>query len=373
MARVSVILPAVREDPSVAPRISPVREALAAAGYGDAEFVIASEEGAAEALRDGEADAADVRRLVLSDPGRSAVATAALERGTGELLVVLDPTRGYRPEDVVRVVKALDEGRGEIVVGSRRVTEVGGIVRGPKNRLAAVVGRKAMATSDPLTGLIGVTRRALFAPRTPFQAVGDWFAVEILTKVQATPYDVPCPTRVESRPIRLSFQDVRHAKRWADHRYGNLSRLVQFCFVGASGMMIDLSFYAAFQAIFARTALAGIRAPILGPLDLAVSAFLAVAIALSWNFSLNRRLTFSYARHGSILRQFLTYVLSNALAVSLNLSLRLGLPRMFDFFDRHRLAAAVVGVVMATGLSFGLSRWVVFRHGRAAPEPTVVR
>ena len=41
-------------------------------------------------------------------------------------------------------------------------------------------------------------------------------------------------------------------------------------------------------------------------------AALSVGIALSWNFTLNRYLTFSYARRGSIVRQFVTYVLSNA-------------------------------------------------------------
>ena len=30
------------------------------------------------------------------------------------------------------------------------------------------------------------------------------------------------------------------------------------------------------------------------------------------------------------------------------------------FFNRHKLAAAVVGIVGATGISFSMSRWMVF-------------
>ena len=38
----------------------------------------------------------------------------------------------------------------------------------------------------------------------------------------------------------------------------------------------------------------------------------------TWNFSLNRRLTFSYARHLSIIRQFLTYAASNSIGIAVS-------------------------------------------------------
>ena len=41
-------------------------------------------------------------------------------------------------------------------------------------------------------------------------------------------------------------------KRLADHRFGNLSRLVQFCVVGGSGMVVDLSCYTLLQWAFGR-------------------------------------------------------------------------------------------------------------------------
>jgi dolichol-phosphate mannosyltransferase len=63
------------------------------------------------------------------------------------------------------------------------------------------------------------------------------------------------------------------------------------------------------------------------------------------------------------LRQFATYVLGNALGIALSFSLRLILPSRIGFFQRHKLAAAVVGIVAATGISFSMSRWIVFnRH-----------
>ena len=63
-------------------------------------------------------------------------------------------------------------------------------------------------------------------------------------------------------------------KRLADDRFGNFSRLFQFCVVGASGMVIDLSCYALFQFWLSRTFLAGIKTQVFGsrqPLDLAAA------------------------------------------------------------------------------------------------------
>jgi dolichol-phosphate mannosyltransferase len=104
---------------------------------------------------------------------------------------------------------------------------------------------------------------------------------------------------------------------------------------------------------------------------LATAGALSILIALVWNFTLNRRLTFNDARRGSVARQFATYALGNALGIAVSLFLRLYLPLHIGFFARHRLAAAVVGIVVATGISFSMSRWVVFirrPESRVAPS-----
>ncbi len=226
-----------------------------------------------------------------------------------------------------------------------------------------------MGSSDPVSGLIGLTRPVLEATLEHFKAVGSQFTFELLAKAPGRRVDVPAtPRAIAARP-QPGFDDLRHLKRLADHRFGDFSRLIQFCVVGASGMFVDLSCYAGFQYLFAHTALARHTLPIVGPLDLAAAAVLAVLLALTWNFTLNRRMTFSDARQGSILKQYLAYALSNALAILVSLTLRLWLPRSFGFFDRHRLAAAVVGIVLATVLSFTMARWVVFRRGSTSSPP----
>ena len=65
---------------------------------------------------------------------------------------------------------------------------------------------------------------------------------------QARCVDVPVTVDHRFQAGRIGFRDVRPIKRILDARFGNYSRLVQFCIVGASGMVIDLSFYALLAA-----------------------------------------------------------------------------------------------------------------------------
>jgi dolichol-phosphate mannosyltransferase len=83
---------------------------------------------------------------------------------------------------------------------------------------------------------------------------------------------------------------------------------------------------------------------------------------MSWNFILNRRLTFNDARrNSSIFRQYVTYATGNALAIGVSLLIRLWLPTQIAFFNDHKLAAALVGIILATGISFSMARYFVFK------------
>ena len=132
---------------------------------------------------------------------------------------------------------------------------------------------------------------------------------------------------------------------------------------------MDLTCYALFQAIFGRLWASPVGSSTSQfSWNLAAARAIAIFIALVWNFTLNRRLTFNDSRSGSILRQFAAYTLGNALGIAVSMTLSLWLPMHVTFFAQHRLAAAVVGIIVATGISFSMSRWVVFIR-KPAVEP----
>lgn len=293
--------------------------------------------------------------VVAEGQGLSRAAISGIRASTGQRIVLVDLLTAYATEDIVAMVGRLDSGEADLVIASRR------------NRLVNAAGRRLLGTADPFSRLVGLTREAADRADPTFYPVGSRFALEMLARVRGRRLDHPVPSVGPSQWIAPSLDDVRLVKRLADERFGNGSRLIQFCFVGASGMFIDLTCYALAQTILARTAMAGMVAPVVGgSLVLLVSGLLSVGIAVTWNFSINRRLTFNDARGGSIISQYFRYLFSNLLGIAVNLTFRLALPKYVGFFNRHKLLAAVVGIVAATGISFTMARWFVFSRKPAA-------
>jgi dolichol-phosphate mannosyltransferase len=322
------------------------------------------------------ADRCVVRRVRTDAAEWNELARAGLDAATGDHLLVLDVGRHYRPESLVRVLEPVLAGNAELAVA---VEPKGRLERlGPAVflRPLGVASRFVLGSADVFSGLFALRRSLWERGGRALAGSGSSLVLELLLRRPSRCVDVPVAVGPEFRRQRFQPQDLRPLKHVLDGRYGSFSRLIQFCFVGASGMVVDLSLYALFQLILSFTPLATASSPRFGfSWNLAIAGALSISIALLWNFTLNRRLTFNDARGGSWGRQFVTYALSNALAIALSFTLRLYLPTRIGFFARHRLAAAVVGIVGATGLSFSMSRWIVFARrpelARAAHQAQV--
>jgi dolichol-phosphate mannosyltransferase len=382
MACVSLIVPIVPGGLAALGGIAGLHRRLSAAGHA-VELLVVADSDVRVAAAAADADAAGpldvehlgvpVRTLVSERRGKAAAAYHGLGAATGDLLVIVDLEKGYVAEDLDRVLEPLLSGDADVVVaahGGDADAEPGAPARRwPSRWLLDRLARPLIGITDPSTGLVAVTRASYQSREKHPAPLGSRFVLELLVGTVGRRREVAIRRGARPPRVVLGPSDLRLIKRLADDRFGNLSRLVQFCVVGASGMVIDLTSYALFQLVLSRTPLARMTTPLLASgvsLDLAVAGALAIALALVWNFSLNRRLTFNDARQGSIPRQFLTYALGNALGIALSFTLRLYLPGRIDFFRRHKLAAAVVGIVAATGISFSMSRWVVF--SRRAPR-----
>ncbi len=357
MARVSLILPTTVGLSAHRAQIPELRSGLEAAGH-DVQVVLAHCP-TVEPIEPVD----DVQVVRSENPGLAPAAIAGLEEAEGDILVLLDPSMGYTVDDVLAALGPVETGRAEQAVASR-ITPGSGLIRSIVGRVARVL----VGSSDPFSGLMVMSREVVFSAFDDFQAVGRKFSFEMLAKLPGPWLDVPARPGPRSHAERFGWDDIRHLKRLSDHRFGNLSRLLQFCVVGASGMVVDLICYALFQLLFFQSDWLASHPvpPTRVPFALAISRSLAIGIALVWNFSMNRRLTFSDAKVGARFRQFLVYALSNAPGIALSLATSLGLPSRVPFFHQHRLAAAVVGIVLATGFTFSMSRWLVFRR---LPEP----
>jgi len=310
-------------------------------------------------LEDGLADYAT--HVVAEGREWSALVRAGLRASTGDQLVVLDLGRHYAPESLTHVIAPVRTGEFDLAVG---------VSRHGRSRLArwsgssfsfGLISRLFLGTSDVFSGLFALDRSVWDRDGQDGPANNSSLVLDSLLRRPARCIDVPVAVDDRYRSRGVGLGDLRPIKHLIDGRFGNYSRLVQFCMVGASGMIVDLTFYALLQWLLSFTWLAAHQSALFScSWHLAIAAALSITIALVWNFTLNRRLTFNDARKGSLFRQFFTYALSNALAIALSFSVRLYLPSRVGFFARHRLAAAVVGIVAATGISFSMARWLVF-------------
>jgi dolichol-phosphate mannosyltransferase len=95
---------------------------------------------------------------------------------------------------------------------------------------------------------------------------------------------------------------------------------------------------------------------------------IAVAIALSmlFNFGLNRRFSFSYARQGSWLGQLGGYVVACSLGAVINYAVSVWL--LTRWTGVWPQVPALVGIIAGTGVNFVFCRFLVFRTAKA-PSP----
>jgi dolichol-phosphate mannosyltransferase len=318
----------------------------------------------------GEDAGMDVTVVTIANKPWSELARAGLFAATGDHLMVLDVDRHYAPESLLSVLEPVLGGESDLAVAVPPKAPILRLGTRPIRAALGLASRIVLGSSDVFSGLFVVGKPLWHRGGRSLVASGPSLVLELLLRRPSRCVDVPVPVGPQFRPRRFRFQDLRPLKHVLDGRYGSLSRLIQFCFVGASGMVVDLTFYALFQWLLSFTALYSAMSPRFGfSWNLAVARAISISLALLWNFTLNRRLTFNDARGGSWSRQFLTYALSNALAIPLNFTVGLYLPTRVDFFARHRLAAAAVGIIAATGISFSMSRWIVFTRRPPAPRP----
>lgn len=124
------------------------------------------------------------------------------------------------------------------------------------------------------------------------------------------------------------------------------SQLIRFGFVGATGLVIGLAVLNASMLV--------VRAFLLANM-------IAFVFAASWNFLLNRFVTFPPTDR-PIWRQWLEYLMASLSTACLNWVVAVTLYHQLAFFHTHYNAAALVGTAVAAGANFLLARIVVFRY-----------
>lgn len=275
------------------------------------------------------------------------------------VLICMDGDLSHPPETIPRLVLALAAG-AQFAMGSRYVPggttdDDWGMYRWLNSRIATLMARPLTSARDPMSGFFAL-RKADFASATELNPIGYKIALELIVKcgfenVAEVPFNFTDRVHGESKlTLRQQLLYIRHLRRLYLHRFANAMYIAQFFTVGASGVVVNLTVLTLLQLLgFGNAAcLAG-----------------GIAVSVCTNFLLNRRFTFSYARHRNILHQFLGFVSVSAVGIVTNYGLAMftaaRLPAESPF-SLH--LAALVGIGGGMIFNYLGNRYVVFRKTR---------
>jgi len=360
---VSIVVPTYREAdnlPLLVPRVTAALEPW------PHEIIIVdddSNDGTDQAVATLREQGHATRLIVRTDErGLSSAVLRGFSEAKGSVLVCMDADLSHPPEALPRMIEKLARDDVEFVIGSRYVE--GGTTdeewswkRKLNSKVATLMARPFCRVSDPLAGYFALPR-AVFERSESLNPVGYKIGLELIVKCGCT--------RIAELPINFSdrrfgqsklglreqINYLRHLKRLADFRFGGWSQLGQFCVVGASGMAVDLLIY----ALLLR-----------GGVALPAARALAIFIAMSWNFAINRRVSFSASRFGRpIIEQYFFWLASSGLGAVASWSIAVALTSFTKFFAWHVFIAATLGIVAGSLINFILARYWVF----AVPDKT---
>ncbi|MEQ9409690.1 MAG: glycosyltransferase family 2 protein [Fuerstiella sp.] len=367
MPTLSVIVPAFREAANLPELAARLLTAVSGLPH-EVELIVVdddSDDGTAEVCE----QLAEVFPLRLitrkNERGLATAVIAGLKEARGDYCVVMDADLSHPPEAVPHLLEPLQKSAADFVIGSRYVAggsidESWSLRRHLNSRIATLLAAGLTRARDPMAGFFAFRRSCLV--RAPvLNPCGYKIGLEILVRCRCA-HVVEVPICFQDRKhghskltLREQWLYLRHLSRLYRFRYPELFRIAAFGAVGASGLMLDVF---SFQWLI----------PIAG---LAVGRAMAIWMAMSWNFELNRRITFSETTGAGVPAQYLRYCASCLVGAALSWSTSLTLIRSSEILQRHTSLVVVAGAGVAAVVNYMLCRVWVFRRRWSWPRASV--
>lgn len=360
----SIIVPTFREADNIAPLAERIDAALSGTGI-EWELLLVDDDSndGSEAVAAELARRLPVRMVTRREAPRdlSLAVIEGIRLSRFDRLVVMDADLSHPPERIVDLLAALD-GDCDIVIGSRYTS--GGVVdrswslyRVLNSRLATWLARPLVRCSDPMAGFFATRRSRLPELRT-LRPMGYKIALELMVRGHLRVREVPIDFRDRSIGFskmnwRQQIRFLRHLSRLYNYKFGSLARIPLFSVVGASGLIVDLAFYLGLQW-------AGV--------EHRLARFLSFWPAVSWNWALNRGLTFSERARQPRVGQWARFMASSLIGLGVNVGSYALLTSYVEVFDRHRLLAFFCGVGLGSLVNFVVADLYVYRRRPQASD-----
>ncbi len=356
---VSIIVPTYKEAQSLPLLLAAIDLAAQAGGY-EVEVLVMddqSDDGSVEAV---ESFGKPWAKIVVreGERGLSAAVVDGLKLATHDTCVVMDADLSHPPAKIPELLLQLSDGC-KLAIGSRYLaggstSHDWGFFRYMNSLIATALARPLTDCTDPMAGFFAVRKQDVMAVENRLDPVGYKIALELIVKLQA-PHVGEVPIHFENRRLGQSKLGLReqwlyleHLRRLYTYRYTEWSHFGQYLIVGGISLCVNLGTLIAMR--------------LLG-FDKLTSIGGGILLSVTCSFLLNRRFTFSYARHRDPKPQVLTY----AIAASIGMLVQFGAAAaavavLPDWLPT--IWPALIGMVPGTLFTFLASRYVVFRKKR---------
>ncbi len=362
--RLSIVLPTYNERENILPCIARIDEALQGAGI-TYEVVVVDDDSPdrtweiAEELSRKRTDIHLIRRI-----GRRGLSSAVVEgfaAANGELLLVMDADLQHDAGILPKMANSASEAGVDLVVATRYAqggsTGVWSRKRWLLSRLATIMSWLVIRTrvSDPMSGFFLVSRAVWSEVAPRVDARGFKILLEIIARTRPLGF----------REIGYTFSIRQHGESKLDSGVGiaylralyGLSfgriislRLLLYCFVGASGVVVNLGVVWLLHRHFG--------------LSENVSLISGIATAMLSNFALNNFITFGDRRRQGT-RALVIGILLFTLISSGGAVINYSVARfMMGMFGLGIFVSDLIGIVFATIWNFSLNRHITWKKPR---------
>lgn len=274
-------------------------------------------------------------------------------------IVVMDADLSHPPEMLPKMLAQLEEGVDCFVLGSR-YAEGGSFDRDwslwrfLNSHIATMIARPLITCSDPMSGFFLFDRRHV--DLNTLKPIGYKIGLELMVRGRFNQI-VEVPILFKDRQVgesKMNLQQqikyLRHLRRLYLYKFGSFAEFIHFGAVGASGFLIDISFYFLLQLIG------------FGHLPARIMSFWPAA---SWNWALNRITTFGEREKRPKARQWFEFVGSSLVGFAINLGLYTYLTGQVEFFTEYKLLAMITGIICASSFNFAASSLFIYSDKRS--------
>ena len=291
--------------------------------------------------------------------GLSPAVIDGFSEAKGDYVVVMDADLSHPASAIPKMIAQLKSGESDFVLGSRYVE--GGSIddswtlwRYVNSVVATLPALPLTKVKDPMSGFFSV-RRADIPAAKDLSPIGYKIALEVMVKgnfekVSEVPIHFVDRIHGESKlTLAEQLKYLRHLRRLYQFKFQTKAEFFQFAAVGSSGFIVDLAFYLLLQMF-----------------GLSHTAARAISFwpAVSWNWMLNRVITFSHREKTKKSTQWGAFASSSLLGFAVNYGTYYTLTTFVPFFQEHMISALIVGVLMGMGFNFSISNLFIFKKLR---------